>query len=314
MRARFVSSAAPAVLLIAGALFADSRVERTLKLEPGGTFRLDTDVGSVTVRGKAGPGAHVLFVSRRDDFEERFRLQFDEGAGAATVTARQRRHSVWFENERTRVDVTVEVPFETAVDVRTSGGAIALSATRRPAHLRSSGGSLTVEDLDAALDGDTSGGAVRIHRVAGNARVRTSGGSIEAARIQGWLDADTSGGSVRAETVAGDVKAHSSGGPIHLRDVAGRVDAETSGGGADVAFSHGNGKGGRIESSGGGITVSLDPSVGLEIDARAERIHSDLPLATTGGFSRESLHGKLNGGGPSLRLETNGGSVHIRAL
>lgn len=314
MRARLVSCAVPAVLLAAGALFADSRVERTLELAPGGTFRLDTDAGSVTIRGKAQPGAHVLFTSRRDDLEERFRLQFDQGPGTATVTARQRRHSVWFENGRTRVDVTVEVPFETAVDVRTSGGAIALYATKRAARLRSSGGSLTVEDLDAALDGDTSGGTVRIRDVSGNARVRTSGGSIEADRIHGSLDADTSGGSVRAETVAGDVKAHSSGGPIHLREVAGRVDAETSGGGADVAFSRGNGKGGRIESSGGGITVSIDPSVGLEIDARADRIHSDLPLTTTRGFARESLRGTLNGGGPSLRLETNGGSVRIRAL
>jgi len=313
MSARLVACAASAVLLAAGGLFADTRVERTIPLEPGGTFRLDTDVGSVTIRARAGSGAHVLFTSRRDDFEERFRLQFDQGAGTATVTARQRRHSVWFDNDRTRVDVTVEVPFETEVDVRTSGGAIALSATKRPARLRSSGGSLTVEDLDAGLDGDTSGGAVRIHGVTGNARVRTSGGSIEVARIRGSLDADTSGGSVRVETVAGDVKAHSSGGPIHLRDVAGRVDAESSGGSADVAFARGNGKGGRIATSGGGITVSIDPSVGLEIDARADSIHSDLPL-TTRGSSRESLRGTLNGGGPSLRLDTNGGAVHIRAL
>lgn len=314
MRGRLVSWTAPAMLLAAGALLADSRVERTLKLEPGGTLRLDTDVGSVTVRGRSGPGAHVVLSSRRDDLEERFRLQFDEGAGSVTVTARQRRRSTWFENDRTRVEVTVEVPFETAVDVRTSGGSIALSATKRPARLRSSGGSLTVEDLDAGLDGDTSGGAVRVRGVAGDARVRTSGGSIEAIRIRGSLDADTSGGSVRAESVAGDLKAHSSGGPIRLRDVAGRVDVETSGGGAEVAFARGNGKGGRIESSGGGITVSLDPSVRLDIDAHADRIDSELPLTTTRGFSRESLHGALNGGGPSLRIETSGGSVHIRPL
>jgi DUF4097 and DUF4098 domain-containing protein YvlB len=314
MRAVFLSWAAPAILLAgAGTLFADSRVERTLKLDPGGTFRLDTDAGSVTVRGKSGNGAHVLFESSRDDLEDRLRIQFDEGTGSASVTAKNR-HSSWFDNGRNRVQVTVEVPFDTAVDVRTSGGSITLSGTKRPAKLRSSGGSLHVEDLGAGLDGDTSGGGVHVHDVTGDARVRSSGGSIEAARIHGSLDADTSGGSVRVEAVTGDIKARSSGGPIHIRAASGKVDAETSGGGADVAFAPGNGKGGRIESSGGGITVSLDPSVGLEIDAHAERIDSDLPITTTRGFSRESLHGTLNGGGASLRLETSGGSVHITHL
>jgi DUF4097 and DUF4098 domain-containing protein YvlB len=144
--------------------------------------------------------------------------------------------------------------------------------------------------------------------------VRTSGGSIEASRIEGSLDASTSGGSVRIDGVKGDLKAHSSGGPIHVLDAEGRVDADTSGGGVDVSFAKGNGKGGRIESSGGGITVSLDPTVHLEIDAHAEGIHSDLPLAMQGDISRESLHGTLNGGGPSLRLDTSGGSIHIRSL
>lgn len=303
------------VLLLAAAstVSADSRVERTLKLEPGGRFRLDSDVGAVIVRGRAGSGAHVLFESSRRDLQEELNFQFDERPGEAVVTAKSRRHH-WFEGFHGRVEVTVEVPFETAVDIHTAGGSIRLNALKRPAKLRTSGGSLTIEDLSADLDGDTSGGSVHVRDVTGNARVRTSGGSIEAARIRGSLDADTSGGSVRIENVSGDVRAHSSGGPIHVLEAAGRVDAETSGGGVDVAFAKGNGRGGRIESSGGGITVSLDPSVRLDIEAHGDHVDSDLPLTVSGRVSRESLHGTLNGGGPSLRLDTSGGSVRIRGL
>jgi len=300
-------------LLCTGTLAAESRVERTLKLDPGGRFLLDTDAGTVVVHGRAGGGAHVLFVSRRDDLQDRFRFQFDEGSGSASVTAKHRRHGIWFDTDRSRVEVTVDVPFDTAVDIRTSGGAITLSEVRKPARLRSSGGSLHVEEA-AELDGDTSGGAIRIRDVSGNARVRTSGGSIEATHVRGSLDADTSGGSVRVEGVGGDVKAHSSGGPIRILDAGGRVDAETSGGGVEVVFGRGNDKGGRIESSGGGITISLDPAARLEIDAHADRIDSDLPLTTSRGFSRESLRGTLNGGGATLRLSTSGGSIHIRPL
>jgi DUF4097 and DUF4098 domain-containing protein YvlB len=171
-----------------------------------------------------------------------------------------------------------------------------------------------VNDLSADLDADTSGGSIEVRDVAGSARVRTSGGGIEASRIHGSLDAGTSGGSVRIEDIGGDVKAHSSGGPIRIVNGAGRIDAETSGGGVDVAFAKGNGRGGRIESSGGGIVVSLDPSVKLEIDAHGDRVESDLPLTTHHGLSRESIQGSLNGGGPMLRLETSGGSVRIRSL
>lgn len=301
------------ILAAASAVSADSRIERTLRLEPGGRFRLDADVGSVVIRGGAGPGAHVLFESSREDLQDVLKIDFDEKPGEAAVTAKYRHHS-WFNGFHGRVEITVDVPAETAVDIRTAGGAIRLSGTRRPADLRTSGGSLTIENLSADLDGDTSGGSVHVRDVAGNARVRTSGGSIEAARIHGSLDADTSGGSVRIESVSGNVKAHSSGGPIRIFDAAGRVDAETSGGGVEVAFAKGNGQGGRLESSGGGITVSLDPTVRLEIEAHADRVESDLPLTVSGRVSRESLHGTLNGGGPSLRLETSGGSVHIRAL
>ena len=304
----------PALFLAAASMVsADSRVERTLKLEPGGTFRLDSDVGAVVIRGRAGSGAHVVFDSSRSDLEEELDIHFDEKPGEAIVTAKNRHHH-WFEGFRGRVDITVEVPSETAIDIHTAGGSIRVSALKRPARLRTSGGSLTIEDLSADVDGDTSGGSVYVRDAAGAVRVRTSGGGIEAARIHGSLDADTSGGSVRIESVTGDVKAHSSGGPIRIFDAGGRVDADTSGGGVEVVFAKGNGRGGRIESSGGGITVSIDPSVHLDIEAHAEGIRSDLPLAMHGEISRESLHGTLNGGGPPLRLETSGGSVHIRSL
>jgi DUF4097 and DUF4098 domain-containing protein YvlB len=311
MKARLLSVGL--ILAAASTVSADSRVERTMKLEPGGTFRLDSDVGAVVVRGKAAPGAHVLFESSRTDLEDRLEFRFDEKAGEASVTAKSRHHG-WFDGFHGRVTVTVEVPFETSVDIHTAGGSIDLAGLKRPARLRTSGGSLRIADLSADLDGDTSGGSVHVRNVAGNARVGTSGGSIEAERIQGSLDAATSGGSVRVENVSGDLKAHSSGGPIRILEASGRVDADTSGGGVEVAFAKGNGKGGRIESSGGGITVSLDPSVHLEIDAHAEHVDSELPLTVSGRFSRESLHGTLNGGGPSLRIETSGGSIRIRAI
>ena len=48
---------------------ADFRLERELALAPGGTFVLDSDAGSIDIRGTDRSGARVLVTSSRDDIE-----------------------------------------------------------------------------------------------------------------------------------------------------------------------------------------------------------------------------------------------------
>jgi hypothetical protein len=301
-------------IAFSGGLRADSRVEKTLKLAPGGRFQLDTDEGGVIVRGAAGAAAHIVFTSRRSDLEDRLQFRFEEGVKSVTVTAKNRRHGIWFDHWNGHVRVEVEVPFETTVQVHTAGGSIDLKDLRSSAKLRTSGGGLAVANLTGDLDAETSGGSIDLRDIRGKSLVRTSGGGIEAVHIEGTLDAGTSGGSVEIQKISGDLRAHSSGGPIRITEAGGQVEADTSGGGIQASFARGNSKGGRLESSGGGITVSVDPTSRLVIDAEGDRVDTDLPLEIRGSVSRGKLHGQLNGGGASLRLETSGGSVRIRAL
>jgi DUF4097 and DUF4098 domain-containing protein YvlB len=168
--------------------------------------------------------------------------------------------------------------------------------------------------LTADLEAHTSGGSIRLRDIRGKARVETSGGSIEAVNLSGPLRGETSGGSIRLEDVSGDADVHTSGGGITIRNAGGRVAAETSGGSIEASFAKGNSRGGRLESSGGGITVSVDPAVSLSIDAEGNHVHADLPLRVQGEISRRSLHGSLGSGGESLRLRTSGGGIRIRSL
>ena len=136
----------------------------------------------------------------------------------------------------------------------------------------------------------------------------------EGTEIDGPLHAETSGGSVRLDRVTGDIRAHSSGGGIHIHEAGGRVDADTSGGGIEATFARGNARGGTLETSGGGIQVSIDPSVGLHIDASGNSVKADLPITVRGEMSRGKLQGNLGGGGELLRLHTSGGGVRIQGL
>jgi DUF4097 and DUF4098 domain-containing protein YvlB len=299
-------------LAIAAPAVAADRIEKTFNLQPGGRFRLETGMGRVRLTGKPGAGVHFVVTSRGRELDDLLTFRYEESPQAVTIVARSRHHLFFFNNGS--VEFEVDVPAETATDIHTSGGSITAENLRAPAKLDTSGGSITVRDLTADLEAHTSGGSIRLRDVAGKARVETSGGSIEAVNLSGPLRGETSGGSIRLEDVSGDADVHTSGGGITIRNAGGRVAAETSGGSIDASFAKGNSHGGRLESSGGGITVSVDPAVSLSIDAEGNHVHADLPLRVQGEISRRSLHGSLGSGGESLRLRTSGGGIRIRSL
>ena len=313
-RRPILSSLLLGLALSAASALADSRMEKSLKLEPGGDFSIDTDLGRVTIAGVSASGVRVVVTSRRE-LDDLLRFEYEEAAGRVVIRARKR-HPIgsFFGDSGAAVRFEIELPAQTAVRVHTSGGAIALSGTRAPANLRTSGGGIEVHDLQGDLEAETSGGSIRLKDIRGKSRVETSGGGIDAINLEGPLQAETSGGSIHTERITGDVRAHSSGGGIHIREAGGRVEADTSGGSIEAEFARGNARGGNLETSGGGITVAVDPAVGLAIDAHGNSVTSDVPLTVQGEFSRRSLRGNLGPGGEKLRLRTSGGSVRIRAL
>jgi DUF4097 and DUF4098 domain-containing protein YvlB len=125
------------------------------------------------------------------------------------------------------------------------------------------------------------------------------------------VKASTSGGSVSMRNVTGDLQAESSGGSIEIEDAGGRVDADTSGGSIRASFAPGNQRGGNLETSGGGISVMLDPASNLRIEASGNSVSTDIPMLVKGKVSRRHLSGDLGRGGELLRMSTSGGGVRI---
>jgi hypothetical protein len=275
---------------------ADSRIEKNLKLEPGGRFMLDSDQGSVTLTGSSSAGAHVVITSDRDGLENLFDMDFHESQGEVRVTVRRKDRIDW--HRHLSMHFEIEIPKATTTAVRTGGGSIKLFGLHGDSELKTSGGSIEVSGLQGRLDADTSGGSIHLKEVDGDAKIETSGGSIEVSSLEGSLRAQTSGG------------------PIHVDRVTGYVLAKTSGGSVDVNFGRGNFRGGELETSGGSIEVRLDPAANLNIEASTSggHVNSDLPIRAVGTISSSNLHGSLGSGGEMLRLHTSGGSIRIKAL
>jgi len=309
-----VAAVTLAVALTGAARAADWRVEKQLDLAPGGELVVDVQSGGVTVTGGPGSGAQVEITADRD-VTDKFTFELTSEPGRARIVSKRKGTSGWFNWSWSSANVHFEirVPRETKLDVRSSGGGIRIAGLQGDARLRSSGGGLHAEDVVGNVDADTSGGGVDARRIDGDVKLETSGGGIRAADISGNVYAHTSGGGVQIDRVAGDLDAGSSGGGVHVNDIRGRILAESSGGPVEAVLSSPSPAGGKLSSSGGGVRVQLSPQAHLNIDASSSGggVSCDLPLMVKGKVSRHELHGQLNGGGPTLELDSSGGGVHI---
>ncbi len=126
---------------------------------------------------------------------------------------------------------------------------------------------------------DNTNGAIDISDVHGSIRVSNTNGHIECVRCAGDIEAETTNGRIRAEL------------------------AEVN-----------RGKPIRLESTNGGLTVTLPKSMGARIDASTTNgsVRTDLPVSTTE-LRHNALRGTINGGGAELRLRTTNGSISIEA-
>lgn len=276
---RFLAFCTVGVLLIleAGASAAP-RLEKNLKLEPGGTLVMDTGGGDILVTGTPEAGARVVVTTGVSDLENTFDLRFEEEPHGVQISAHRRSDLPWPKNSNLKFDI--QVPRQTSLAIKTSGGDVRVSGLEGTFHLKTSGGDVEVTDVNGDLEGMTSGGDMRVRQLTGNLVLHTAGGDI------------------RAE------------------DISGHVDVHTGGGDVDAALLRGNAQGGEVETSGGEIRVAVDPVVNLDLEASAGSgdIHSDLRLTVTGTLSPSNLRGTLGKGGQVLRLHTGSGDIHLRPL
>ena len=275
----------------------------------GGTLRFDADVGSVDISTHNSDSLNFQLEASGYD-EDDLKVSFDQRGDDLVINVDRRKDFGWDWGSR-RVKFTLVLPREYNLDVKTSGGSVFVTELEGTIDLRTSGGSIDVDEVVGNLDLRTSGGTVTIADVDGMAEMKTSGGSIRATDVTGNVEADTSGGSIRIKRAGGDIVAETSGGGISIVGATGRVDASTSGGSIDLELVEQPQGDAELSTSGGSITIEMASHVGMDLNARANRIRTDFPV--NGETSaKKSLRGDLNGGGPELNVRASGGSILIR--
>jgi hypothetical protein len=305
---------------------AEDSIQKSFQVRPGGELILDTDLGSIEINTSNTNTLKVEVIreirspsSRRaEEILEDFKISFRQDGNTVYVNGEYERSglSKFFNNigKYVRFHFDVSLPREFNVDLKTSGGSISVDDLKGEVRSKTSGGSLSFNRIEGPVWGRTSGGSIKLASCMGTADISTSGGSITIGEVTGDVLAHTSGGSIRVGEVNGDVDVHTSGGGISVKEVKGAIKAKTSGGSVSAYISTQPESDCSLSTSGGSVTVYLEEGIGVNVNAKTSsgRVYTDFPVTIKGEISKRSLNAKINDGGPELYLYTSGGSIYIK--
>jgi TM2 domain-containing membrane protein YozV/predicted Ser/Thr protein kinase len=161
---------------------------------------------------------------------------------------------------------------------------------------------------------ETSGGDIKVAGLSSVVKVKTEGGSLDFSDIGGPIDGQTAGGSIQASGCQDDLIIQTFGGGITIGHFSGpHVRATTEGGSISADFSTAPTTDSELHTAGGSISARLPSLAALTLDAHTlgGSVKTDLPVQVEGQVQDSTLKGTINGGGPTLKLETMGGSIEI---
>jgi len=228
------------------------------------------------------------------------------------------------------------------VNAETGGGSIEVGTISGDLGLHTGGGSIVVRQANGKVMAETGGGSIEIQSCAQGATIETGGSSIIVRHCNGKVKASTGGGSIDLSDVGGSAEIETGGGSIRLTSAKGHVHAETGGGGIELygvpSASAETGAGGitvklvntggerhdsDLETAAGDITVYIASDVAINVRASVDmgnghQITSDfqdIHVSSEGGpYGPKTLmaEGRLNGGGPMLKVHTSTGDICIK--
>ncbi len=162
------------------------------------------------------------------------------------------------------------------------------------------------------LEAGTGSGDLRLADLNSSLRASTGSGGIQASGFTGHVELRTGSGDIRANLQsAKDVSARSGSGSIAVTGVNGSLFAETGSG--DIQITGRPAAGWRLRSGSGDVTLETgNAPFSLDASTGSGDVHSDASISTHGTIGQHHIEGDVNGGGPTVHVETGSGDIRIR--
>ncbi len=127
--------------------------------------------------------------------------------------------------------------------------------------------------------------------------------------------ATSDNGGIHVQDVKGNLSFSTSNGGLHLARIAGEVKGRTTNGGVhlELAGDHWDGSGLDLETTNGGVHVNVPSAYSAHFETSTTNggMHVDFPVMVQGKISKD-LSFNIGSGGPTLRVTTTNGGVHIQ--
>jgi len=283
-------------------------VEKTFNVQPGGLLKVETSGGDVRIETSSDATVKVVAKeeikasseAEADDLLKKLTLEIEQDGNGVHALAKYEQRMPgfnWGSWPPVQVSFIVTVPEKYNVELKTSGGDIKVADLQGTVHARTSGGSVSLGKISGDVDAHTSGGNVRLAEGSANVKLGTSGGNISVERAVGVTDLDTSGGDIKIGSVENTLRASTSGGNVSA-GLVGPLKGDCE-----------------LSTSGGRVRAKVDRTAAFDLDASTsggEVEATGLTLTIEkGGSGRSRLAGKVNGGGPVLKLRSSGGDIAV---
>lgn len=182
---------------------------------------------------------------------------------------------------------------------------------------RSGSGDQIIEGTHGNVDVQTGSGDVKLSRLNGEIRLQTGSGNIRAHDISGAVKGGTGSGDVEIEeSGSGDVDLHTGSGNLSARGIQGGFHGETGSG--DITAEGTQTSSWDMRTGSGNVSVRLPQNAAYDADISTSSgtvdVGQPIEMTVQGrvGDSHKSIHGKVHGGGPTLRVHTGSGDIHIQ--
>ncbi|NUT35460.1 MAG: DUF4097 family beta strand repeat protein [Hamadaea sp.] len=134
-----------------------------------------------------------------------------------------------FSRQTRSVQITVELPAGSTLDVQTQAGDIRVGGRLADCRFKTGIGTVTAEHT-GALKLRTGFGAVTAGSVDVDAEISTGSGEVRIGQVTGGVQVKNSNGDTGIDTVAGDVRVRNANGGISIGHAGAGVDVKTSNG------------------------------------------------------------------------------------
>jgi DUF4097 and DUF4098 domain-containing protein YvlB len=211
----------------------------------------------------------------------------------------------------TTVSYEVRVPRDTTLMIGTDSGAVSVDGVQAPIGVVTQSSAIALSRLGGRTQIKTGSGAVTVDRASGGLRVATQSSAITLRALSGPLEARTQSGAIRAAFAgAGSAEVETGSSAIQLDGLSGRLSVRTQSGRVEL---RGTPTADWDVTTGSGlIQASFPPAAKFTLEATSST--SDVKvagLAVDGSQTKGRASGTVGGGGPTVRLASRSGQVHV---